>query len=43
VIGGIAASMAWDWPAGPAIVAAATLLFVVSLGTGGGRRALERS
>jgi zinc transport system permease protein len=42
VVGGIAASMAWDWPAGPAIVAAATLLFVASLGASAGRRAAER-
>jgi len=41
VIGGIAASMAWDWPAGPAIVAAATLLFVASLGAGAGRRTAQ--
>ena len=38
VFGGIAASMAWDWPAGPAIVAAATCLFVVSLAVGALRR-----
>ncbi|HUT48549.1 MAG TPA: metal ABC transporter permease [Alphaproteobacteria bacterium] len=42
VLGGIAASMAWDWPAGPAIVAAATVLFVVSLAVGAGRRVVER-
>jgi zinc transport system permease protein len=29
--GGIAASLAWDLPSGPAIVAAATVLFVLSL------------
>ncbi|MDH3232153.1 MAG: metal ABC transporter permease [Alphaproteobacteria bacterium] len=42
VLGGIAASMAWDWPAGPAIVAAATVLFLVSLVMGGARRAAEK-
>jgi len=42
VLGGIAASMAWDWPAGPAIVAAATMLFLASLVAGAGRRAVER-
>ena len=31
VIGGIEASLAWDTPAGPSIVTAATILFVVSL------------
>jgi zinc transport system permease protein len=31
VIGGIKASLAWDTPAGPSIVTAATILFVVSL------------
>jgi hypothetical protein len=34
--------MAWDWPAGPSVVAAATLAFIVSLGAGGGRRVAER-
>lgn len=42
VIAGLAASMAWDWPAGPAIVAAATLIFVLSLGARAGRRTAER-
>jgi len=42
VIGGLAASLAWDWPAGPAIVAAATLLFLVSLAATGGRRIVGR-
>lgn len=31
VVGGIEASLAWDTPAGPSIVTAATILFVVSL------------
>lgn len=31
VIGGLEASLAWDTPAGPSIVTAATILFVVSL------------
>ncbi len=31
VIGGIEASLAWDTPAGPSIVTAATILFIVSL------------
>jgi zinc transport system permease protein len=42
VFGGIAASMAWDWPAGPAIVAAATLLFALALAVAAGRRVVER-
>ena len=32
VIGGLAASFYWDWPAGPAIVLATTLVFIFSLG-----------
>jgi zinc transport system permease protein len=38
---GLGASLAWDTPAGPSIVVAAALLFLVSLGAGalGGRRA----
>jgi zinc transport system permease protein len=43
VLGGIAASMAWDWPAGPAIVAAATVIFVLSLAASAGLRVAERS
>ena len=34
VIGGIIASFTWDTPSGPSIVAAATVLFVLSLGVG---------
>jgi len=43
VLGGIAASMAWDWPAGPAIVAAATGLFAISLVFGAVRRVAVRA
>jgi zinc transport system permease protein len=35
VTGGLYASLTWDTPAGPSIVAAATALFVMSLGFGG--------
>lgn len=34
VVGGIAASFTWDTPSGPSIVAAATVLFAVSLAVG---------
>ena len=37
VAGGLAASLAWDTPAGPSIVAAATAIFFATLP--GGRRA----
>lgn len=37
VVGGLAASLAWDTPAGPSIVATATLIFFATL-LGGGRR-----
>ena len=33
-IGGLAASLAWDTPAGPSIVVVATVLFVVGLAAG---------
>ena len=39
VLGGLAASLAWDTPAGPSIVVAATLLFSASLGLRAGRGA----
>ena len=32
--GGLAASLAWDTPAGPSIVVAATVLFAVGLAVG---------
>ncbi len=34
VVGGLAGSLAWDTPAGPSIVAAATVLFALSLAAG---------
>jgi len=34
VLGGIGGSMIWDTPAGPSIVVAATVLFVLSLAGG---------
>jgi zinc transport system permease protein len=34
VAGGIAASLYWDTPSGPSIVATAAVLFVLSLGAG---------
>jgi zinc transport system permease protein len=42
VLGGIGASLFWDTPAGPSIVVAATILFVLSLAGGALRTSLAR-
>jgi zinc transport system permease protein len=42
VLGGIGASLFWDTPAGPSIVVAATILFVLSLAGGALRSSLAR-
>ena len=42
VLGGIGASLFWDTPAGPSIVVAATVLFVLSLAGGALRSTLAR-
>jgi zinc transport system permease protein len=42
VLGGIGASLFWDTPAGPSIVVAATVLFLLSLLGGALRAGLAR-
>jgi zinc transport system permease protein len=43
VLGGVVASLVWDTPSGPSVVAAAALLFALALALGTGRHLWGRS